>query len=255
MSQTHGAIKLLFLGQCIARGQDVGEANSYPHLVQQMLSTQFPTLRFELKFRPLSHPTGLKTLLASCLPEQPDIIFISLPAIFASMPFRVNSLYLIAPDVMHIARSFVVKIEARLRKDSALAKLFSKRYVLQPTVKCPPVTCDEYRELIEEALSFCQQASPCRLILMGPGGFNEDTETEELKSPEQCEAINQMILAVGRRLDVPVINAHDWMTSHGGKVFLPGDHRWNQWGHEVMAREIQSVVATQLKALKARVAD
>ncbi len=251
MSKAHGAIKLLFLGQCIASGHDIGEANAYPRLVQQMLGAQFPTLRFELKFRPLSHPTGLKALLASCLPEQPDIIFISLPAIFASMPFRVNSLYLIAPDVMHLAHSFAVKIEARLRKDSALAKLFSKRYVLQPTMKCAPVTCDEYRQLIEEALSFCQQASHCRLILMGPGGFNEDTETEELKSPEQCEAINQMILAVGRRLNVPVVNAHDWMTGQGGKVFLPGDIRWNQLGHEVMAREIQSVVAAQVKALKA----
>jgi hypothetical protein len=249
MNPPRKKIKILFLGQCIAQGYGIGAANSYPQLVQQMLSTQFPTLRFELKFNPLLHPTGLKALLANCLPQQPDIIFISLPAIFAAIPFQVNSLYLIAPEIMQVAHSFALQIQARLRQDSTLAKLFSKRSVFQPIKRCAPVTCTEYKRLIEDAIRFCQQASTCRLILMGPGGFNEDNRTGELQSPVLGNEINRMILAVGQELGVTVVNAQDWMTSQGGKVFFPGDNRWNQIGHQIMAREIQSIVAKQVRQL------
>src|SRR5204862_540582 len=105
------------------------------------------------------------------------------PAMFAAIPFRVNSIYLAAPDIMRIARSFVEKIESRIRRDTGLARSFSKRSALMPTVVCPPVSCDEYDGLIEDAITFCRQTSTCRVILMGPGGFNEDATIEYLKSP------------------------------------------------------------------------
>src|SRR4030095_1915199 len=114
---------------------------------------------FKIEVRALLHPTGLRALIESSLPHQPDMIFISLPAIFASIPFRVNSLYLAAPDIMRVARSFVEKIESRIRRDSGLAKIFSMRSALMPTVVCPAIDSDEYERLIENALTFCQQSS------------------------------------------------------------------------------------------------
>ncbi|HZS08129.1 MAG TPA: hypothetical protein VFD58_25065 [Blastocatellia bacterium] len=244
----HGrSIRIIFLGQCIAAGYGIDDVNAYPKLVCRLLAAQFPGLSFQPDFRPLLHPVGLKALLRSCLSSAPDIIFISLPAIFASVPFRLNSLYLAAPDVMNLARSFVRKIEASVRKDSALARAFRKRSAFVPTVVCAPVSPDEYERLVEDAVRFCQQTSACRVVLMGPGGFNVDTGNEELKSPEMCSVINQAILRVGGRLDVPVINAHDWMTDQGGKVFSPGNHRWNQLGHEIMAREIQAVIGAEVR--------
>ena len=248
-SKTRRPLRILFLGQCIAAGCGVDGASSYPRLIQQMLSAQFPELCFEIAFKPLLHPTGLKVLIQSSLSFDSDIIFIGLPAMFAAIPFRVNSLYLAAPDIMRIARSFVEKIESRIRRDSGLARVLGKRSALVPTVVCPPVSCDEYERLIEDAVTFCRQSSTCRVILMGPGGFNEDATIEYLKSPDVCSVINQMILRVGERLGVPVVNAHDRMTSLGGKAFFRGNHRWNQYGHDVMSREIQSLIASEVKAL------
>jgi hypothetical protein len=196
-SKTRRAIRIQFLGQCIAAGCGVDGASSYPRLIQQMLRAQFPELSFEIEFRSLLHPTGLKVLIQSSLSSDPDIIFIGLPAMFAAIPFRVNSLYLAAPDIMRIARSFVEKIESRIRRDSGLARLFGKRSALLPTVVCPLLSCDEYKRLIEDAITFCQQSSTCRVILMGPGGFNEDAENQDLKSPEMCSTINQMIIGIG----------------------------------------------------------
>src|SRR5437870_3066154 len=129
-SKTRRAIRILFFGQCIAAGYGVDEASSYPKLIQQMLIAEFPDLSFKMEFRPLLHPSGLRALIRSSLSSDPDIIFISLPALFASIPFRVNSIYLIAPDIMRIARAFVEKIESRIRRDSGLAKAFGKRSAL-----------------------------------------------------------------------------------------------------------------------------
>lgn len=247
--ETRRAIRILFLGQCIAAGYGVEEPGSYPRIIQQMLAAQFPELNFKIKFRALLHPTGLRALLETSLLHEPDLIFISLPAIFASIPFRVNSLYLAAPDIMRVARSFVEKIESRIRRDSGLAKIFGKRSALMPTVVCPAIDSDEYERLIEDALTFCQQSSTCRMILMGPGGFNEDAGSGELDSPEVFSTISQMVVKVGERLKVPVVNVNDCMTDLGGKAFITGTHKWNQHGHEVMAREIRTIIACEVKAM------
>ena len=131
LSERRREIRILFLGQCIAAGYGIDGTSSYPRLIQQMLSAQFPDLGIKIEFRPLLHPTGLKALIESSLSSNPDIIFISLPAIFASIPFRVNSIYLTAPDIMRIARSFVERVESRIRRDSGLAKLLGRRSALR----------------------------------------------------------------------------------------------------------------------------
>jgi hypothetical protein len=87
-------VNILFLGQCIAAGFDVMEPNAYPNLTKSLLETRFPALRINVDFKPLLHPTGLKALLKSAVSLKPDVVFISLPAIFAGTTFRLNSLYL-----------------------------------------------------------------------------------------------------------------------------------------------------------------
>lgn len=239
--------KIFILGQCIASAAGVDERVSYPELIRRFLSLRFPELFFETSVLPLLHPTGLKALIRSCLPSQPDVILLSLPAVFASIPYRANHIYLQAPEIMRVARKFVQKIESRIRSDSALAKLFDRRAALMPTSVIAPLGIAEYESLVAESVAFCKGASDCRIILLGPGGFNEDTETSDLKSPEFCSEVNQMILRVGEKYSLPVINAYDWTTTQGGKVFQRGNHRWNEAAHEAMAREIESVIAADIK--------
>jgi hypothetical protein len=236
------------LGQCITSGVGVEEGASYPELTKRFLSLRFPTLSFQVSLLPMLHPTGLKALINSCLPSRPDVILISLPAIFASIPYRANQVYLQAPEIMQAARKFIRLIESKIRRDSTLTKLFAKRGGLMPTSVIAPLTVTEYERLITEAVVFCLSESDCRLVLLGPGGFNEDTEIPDLKSPELCSAVNQMILRIGKRYSVPVINAYEWATNQGGKVFQRGNHRWNAAAHETMARAIESVIAAQLQS-------
>jgi hypothetical protein len=247
--RTSNKFRIIVLGQCIATGAGVDENSAYPGLTARFLSTRFPELSFEMTVLPLLHPTGLKALVASCLPSRPDVILISLPAVFACIPYRANQIYLQAPEIMQVARKFVMLIESKIRSDSGLAKLFGKRSSLMPSSVIAPLTVPEYRRLIEEAVVYCRSASECRLVLLGPGGFNEDAKIDDLKSPELCSEINQMIMGVGEKYFLPVINAHDWATSQGGKVFQRGTHRWRESAHEVMAREIESVIASQVCAM------
>jgi len=247
---SRNSFKILVLGQCIAGSVGIDEKASYPELTRRFLSLRFPSLSFQVSVAPLLHPTGLQSLINSCLSSQPDVILISLPAIFASIPYHANHIYLQAPEVMQVARRFVRLVESKIRGDSALAKLFSKRSALMPTSVIAPLSVNEYERLVAEAIVSCQSASDCRLILLGPGGFNEDTEIPDLKSPELCSEVNRMILRVGEKFGIPVINAHDWAAGQGGKVFQRGNHRWNETTHEMMAREIESVIAAQLRALQ-----
>jgi hypothetical protein len=250
MNATH-KFKILILGQCISVGDGVRKESSYPQLVRQMLSLRFPMLSFQVDVLPMLHPTGLKALVRSCLSLHPDVMLLSLPAIFAAIPYRVNHLYLQAPDIMRTARKFIGMVESRIRSDSAMAKLFGKRHALSMTTVIAPLSIAEYERVIEDAILYCRTASNCRVVLLGPGGFNEDTKIGDLESPEFCGEINQMILRLGKRLNVAVINAHELTTDLGGKVFQFGNHRWNQQGHEVMAREIESVLASQIRQMEA----
>jgi hypothetical protein len=243
-------IKILFLGQCIAAGFSVGEANAYPTITKTLLHTRFPTLEFEIDFRPLLHPSGLKPLLKTAIGLKPDIIFLSLPAIFAAIPFRVNSLYLLSPDIMNLARTFVRKIEASVRRDSRFAKVLEKKSVLMPTMVRPALPVNDYERLIEEAVVYCQKSSQCKLVLMGPGGFNEDTREINELTPELFHNLNQAIIKLGKRLGVAVVNANDAMAEQEQTVYLRGNQRWSADGHKIMAQELTSVLASEILKLR-----
>ncbi|MBI3651806.1 MAG: hypothetical protein HY231_12370 [Acidobacteria bacterium] len=249
-TQQRDKIKILFLGQCIAAGIEVGAQYSYPVLTTSLLQARFPQLKFEVDFKPLLHPTGLQSLMSASLGLKPDIIFLSLPAVFAALPYRVNSLYLVAPEVMNLARNFVRKIELTIGKNSKLLQSFKQKTVLMPTVAMPVVSLDEYERLTEEALLFCQQNSRCRLVLMGPGGFNEDTRDSNALTPELFRSLNDRILNLGKRCGVTVINANDLMQENDGSVFLRGNQRWSASGHQVMARELASVFTAEILSLQ-----
>jgi hypothetical protein len=249
-NQQSNKIKILFLGQCIAAGFSVGASNAYPNITKAMLHTHFPTLDFEIDFRPLLHPSGLKPLMKASLALKPDIIFLSLPAIFAAIPFRVNSLYLLSPDVMNLARTFLRKIETSVGKSPKFAKLFEKKSALMPTMVRPALQVDDYERLIEEAVMFCQQTSDCRLVLMGPGGFNEDTKDNDDLTPELFQTLNEKIINLGKRLEVAVVNANDAMAAQDGGVFLRDNQKWSAAGHQIMAQELTSVLVPEILKLK-----
>ena len=176
-----------------------------------------------------------------------------LPAWFASGPCRVNLVYLMAPDLVFTAHAFVQQIARRIRSDSVLARLFAKRSALLPSSILPPVTCEDYERVIEDAVDLCQRTSTCRMVLIGPGGFNEDAADTIGQSPDLCSSINEMILRVGERHGLPVINAFEVLAEEGGSVFLPRDYRWSAHGHHVVAREIESVLSSWVRDLTATI--
>ena len=220
-----------------------------------MLKTRFPGLSFKYANKYLHHPTGLKPhLRRRLLLTKPDIVILSLPAIFASTPWRVSLLYQIAPEVIDTARSLRQKIEARLmemHRGSAPAKMAEIKAALYPSVVHPPLSIAEYERLIEEGIAICRSMRSCRVVLVGPGRFNEDTvEKHPVNTPELWAAVNEMILRVGRRTGAGVINAQEALAEHDGEVFLPGNHRFSTYGHEVVAREVEAVLASQIMMLR-----
>jgi hypothetical protein len=115
----------------------------------------------------------------------------------------------------------------------------------------PPVPLDEYERMVREAIVHCQQTSDCRLILMGPGRFNEDTlETYAIHTPELWAAVNQMVIDLGKQFRLPVINAQESLGGHGSEVFMLNNHRFSEYGHEVVAREVESVLAREVAVIQ-----
>jgi hypothetical protein len=130
----------------------------------------------------------------------------------------------------------------------AAGKLLDKAFTVQP-----PIGLDEYERLIEEALVYCDRTTSCRLVLVGPGRFNEDTnEDYAIHNSELWSSVNSMILRVGARRNVPVVNAQESLAEHGGEVFIANNHRFSQLGHEVVGREVANVLASQLAILNLR---
>jgi hypothetical protein len=244
-----GSIKVLFLGQCLQYGYaNVSKSATYADLAASMLRVRFPGLRFEFDFKYLYHPSGLKTILKHrLLLSRPDVALINLPAMYAATAWRVNLVYEMAPELVDTARSFMQKIEAKIKGSSGpqQATMLDKAFAIRR-----PISIDEYESLVQEAVENCKRASSCRIVLMGPGRFNEDTsEDYAVHSPELWASVNQMVLRVGERLDVPVINAQEALAEYGGEVFTPNNHRWSEYGHEVIAREVESALASQVTEL------
>ena len=244
-----GNIKVLFLGQCLQYGYaNVRKSATFADLAASMLRVRFPGVRFNFDYKFLYHPVGLKAILKHrLLLSRPDVVLINLPAMYAARPWRVNLIYEMAPELVDTARSFMQTIEARVRGSNQLqqtTKLDNAFSVRRP------ISIDEYERLIEQAVEECKRASSCRIVLMGPGRFNEDTiEDYEVHSPELWSSVNEMVMRVGKRLGVAVINAQAALSEYGPEVFTPGNHRWSEYGHEVIAREVEAALASQVADL------
>jgi hypothetical protein len=244
------SFRVLFLGQCLQYGYSgVNKSSTYAILTASALRARFPGLRLRFDLKYLYHPLGLKAILKHRLAtSRPDLAVINLPAMYAATAWRVNLIYEMAPELVDTARSFMQKIEARIKgrigppnQHTILDKAFAVH---------PPLSLDEYERLVCEAVEFCQRSSACRVVLMGPGRFNEDTiEDYAVHSPEVFSAVNQMVLRIGKRLNVPVINAQEALAEYGGEVFAPNNHRWSEYGQGVIAREVESVLASQISDL------
>lgn len=255
MSILRRNVKILFLGQCLQSGYDgVPAAATYTSLARAALSARFPALNFSLDLRMLFHPKGLRALLRYRLATfRPDIVVITALATYTATHCRTGILYEIAPEIVVTARSFIERLDARLSSGPTFGKLLDmtlgKTYGLRPHVVHPPLQLDEYERLLEDGINQCRRRS-CRVALLGPGGFNEDTKNDfELQSPGLWSNVNQMVLGLGKRLEVPVINAQDALHEHSGEVFLRDDHKFSQRGQVVIAREVEAVLAAEVAAL------
>ena len=244
-----GGIKVLFLGQCLQYGYaNVRKSATFADLAASMLRARFPRVRFNFDYKFLYHPVGLKAILKHrLLLSRPDVALINLPAMYTARPWRVNLVYEMAPELVDTARSFMQTIEARVRgsnqrqQTTKLDTAFAVR---------PPILIDEYERLIEQSVADCKRVSSCRIVLMGPGRFNEDTiEDYEVHSPEVWSSVNEMVHRVGKRLDVAVINAQAALSEYGPEVFVPSNHRWSEYGHEIIAREVEAALASQVADL------
>jgi hypothetical protein len=89
--------------------------------------------------------------------------------------------------------------------------------------------------------------SNCRIVLIGPGAFNEDTsEDYEVHSPELWSAVNRMILGLAARLGLASINMQGAMADDGFDGFIPNNHRPSAQGHQAIAREVVRVLAEEI---------
>jgi hypothetical protein len=238
-------IKILFLGQCLNYGYaGVPASATFNKVAAAALRARFPNASFLFRSKYLYHPKGLNALLAHrMLLSRPDIVIINAPAMYAATSWRVNRVYEMAPEIVDTARSFLQKLSARMNNSpnlpmtTPLDKLFTTH---------PPIEVSEYERLLEEGVKICL-ANFCRVILMGPGRFNEDTlEDYQAHSPALWTAVNRMVIDLGRRLNVSVIDSHEVLAGYGGEVFMPNNHRWSPAGHEIIAREVESVLAREI---------
>jgi len=256
MGNSRRKIKILFLGQCLQSGYEgVPLPATYTSLARAGLSTRFPDLDFNLELRMLFHPKGLKALLRYRLAAfRPDIVVITALATFTATHWQTGILYEIAPEIVVTARSFIQRLDARFRSGLAFSQLLNKTldktFSLRPHVVHPPLKMDEYERLLEDGINQCRRTKSRRVVLMGPGGFNEDTKMDfALQSPKLWSSVNQMVLSLGKRLDVPVINAQEALHEYSGEVYLPNDHKFSLRGQGVVAREVEAVLADQVIGL------
>jgi hypothetical protein len=157
-----------------------------------------------------------------------------------------------APELVDTARSFLQKLETTMKGTEHPVKsstLLDKAFAVRP-----PMSIDEYEKVVRDAIEESQKIDSCRFVLMGPGRFNEDTiENYPLHSPELWRSVNEMVLRLGKQLNLSVINSQEALEEYGNEVFTPQNHRWSVYGHEVIAREVESVVSSQVIELTSRV--
>lgn len=242
-------IKLLFLGQCIANGVGIRAERSYPLLLQQQLRVHYPGVDFPLVVQPFRHPQGMLPLLKVMLRSAPNIVFLSLPGMFASIRSNENLIAHHAPELIPVARAFLKKLEARCRQDSRFGRLLATRYRWTPMKTFAPLSLDAYEQTVREAVLYLQQHSRARAVLMGPGGFNDYSRDGLQTSPKMASELNHKFGCLATELQVAYVNAHELMATQNSDVFLIETHRWSEQGHALVAREIESVIARELTKL------
>jgi hypothetical protein len=85
---------------------------------------------------------------------------------------------------------------------------------------------------------------------MGPGRFNEDTKDNyAIPSPSLWPSVNEMVGRIGKSTNTAVIDVQSALSEHGGEVFLPNNIRWSRVGHQIVAREVECVLASQIMSL------
>lgn len=238
-------IKILSLGQCLNYGYDgVPRSATFNNVAALMLKIRFPEIAFQFESKFLYHPTGLQALLAHrMMLSKPDVVMISVPAAYAARPWRVNRVYEIAPEVIDTARSFLQKISAKIKNMPALPQHTLLDNMLTTHA---PLKLDEYEKKIEGAVKYCLENS-CRVVLMGPGGFNEDThEDYPIHSPALWAAVNHMVIRIGQRFNIPIVDAQQALHECDGEVYIPNNHRWSIFGHEIVAKEVEEVLASEI---------
>lgn len=252
-SQGNNNVSILFVGQCLMTGHDgVDPASTYVGQAVSGVTDQFPQLKIKYSGKHLHHPKGLKAILNHRLMvSRPDIVVISAIASFAALYTRVNLLYEMAPEVMDTARDFLQKIQSavtgtavHLKPETSLDKLIAFH---------PPLEIDEYEQIIDKGVEMCK-SSGVRVVVVGPGRFNEDVrDNYSIPSgqlPGVFSSINEMVRRVGKRAGIPVIDAQGALSEHSGEVFLRDNIRWSQFGHQLVAKELERVLASEILLLK-----
>ncbi len=221
------SVRILFLGQCLQYGyEDVDSASTFVALAANNLAARFPAVRLRLDLKHLYHPKGLKAILRHRL-------WLSRKA----------------PEVVDTARSFLQKMEAkRSGRSGVLAHTPLDEFIAWQ----PPIALDEYERLVREGVEMCRSAG-CQAVLLGPGRFNEDTtDTYAGVTPDLWYRVNEMVRRLGLGLDVPAIDTFGALSERGGEVFLRNNIRWSRTGHQVVAREVERVLASRIALLGSR---
>jgi len=244
-----GKIKILFLGQCLNYGYEgVDKSSTFVSLAISNLAARFPHLKLQLDRKHLYHPRGLKSILKHrLLLAPPDIAVISVSGIFTAKHTRVNTIYEMAPEVMDTVRSFVQKIEARRNKTAPYVnpEISLDRF----STLHPPLPLDEYERIVKEGVEICQ-ARECRVVLVGPGRFNEDTvERYAIPDPGLWPSVNRMVLKLSKSMNVSAVDTVGLLSEHSGEVFLPQNIRWSEFGHRLVAGEVERALASQIISL------
>jgi hypothetical protein len=241
---------LLFLGQCLQYGYPgVEESGTFPQLAATTLMARFPHFEFKFDRKYVYHPKGLKAILKHRLRVRaPDIVVIAVSGIFAASRWRVNMIYEIAPEVIDTARTFLQRIDAKIKGQhggKAAEKLLESIFSWHS-----PLELAEYETLLEEAVLMCRNTTGASVILIGPSRFDEDTnEGYALQSPELWQSVNQMALRLGERMRVPVLDTQDLFADFGREVIVPGTVKYSCYGHQVVARELQRILEAEVAAL------
>lgn len=253
IAQSNGNVRILFVGQCLMSGHDsIDPALTYVGQAVSGIADRFPGLKIKYSRKHLHHPRGLKAILSHRLMvSRPDIVVISAIASFAALYTRVNLLYEMAPEIVDTARDFLQKIQSAVTGTAVHLK--PETYFDKLIAFHPPLEIDEYEQIVDKGVEMCK-TSGVRVVVVGPGRFNEDVRGHFTipsgQLPAVFSSVNEMVRRVGKRADIPVIDAQGALSDYSGDVFLRNNIRWSEFGHQLVAKELERVLASEILLLK-----